>query len=93
MTGDALTALARETQALSAVLHELEPADLARATNCPPWDLQELVVHIGASIWVGDAPFPVAEPHEELTVQPTTTAGLSGAPRPTGRPMSTAPRS
>lgn len=43
------------------MLHELEPADLARATNCPPWDLQELVVHIGASIRVGDVPFRVAE--------------------------------
>jgi uncharacterized protein (TIGR03083 family) len=66
LTGDSdtLTALARETQALSAVLHELEPTDLARATNCPPWDLQELVVHIGASIRVGDSPFPAAESHE-----------------------------
>ena len=65
LAGNPLTALARETQAISAVLHELDPADLARATNCPPWNLQELVVHIGATVWVGDVPLPVAESHEE----------------------------
>lgn len=62
---NALTALTREVQALSAILNKLEPADLRRATNCPPWILEELIVHIGASIRVGDAPLPRAEPHEE----------------------------
>lgn len=57
MTSDALTALTDESRALSAVLHDLGPVDLARTTNCPPWDLQELVVHIADSINVGEAPF------------------------------------
>jgi uncharacterized protein (TIGR03083 family) len=65
-----MTALTRETQALSTVLHALEPDDLARATNCPPWDLQQLIVHIAASIWVDEPPFPPAEPHQ----QPRTAA-------------------
>jgi hypothetical protein len=64
-TSGALAALMRETGALSAVLHDLEPEDLGRATNCPPWALHELVVHIGASIRLGDEPFAAAEPHEE----------------------------
>lgn len=63
---DALTALTRECQALSAVLRELNPEDFSRATNCPPWDLQELVVHIADSIRVGDETLPPAEPHAEL---------------------------
>lgn len=67
MSGDALTALAHESQALSAVLRELEPEDLTRMTNCPPWDLQELVVHIADSIRVKDLAFPDADPHAELT--------------------------
>jgi hypothetical protein len=53
-----------EAQALSAVLHDLEPADLARATNCPPWDLEELVVPIAASVRVGRVAFPSAQPHQ-----------------------------
>jgi uncharacterized protein (TIGR03083 family) len=61
MSSDVLAALLGESRALSAVLHSLTPGDLGRPTNCPPWDLQELVVHIAASIRVGDAPFPAAE--------------------------------
>ena len=61
MTGDALSVLAEECAALSAVLHGLGRADWQRATNCPPWDLRELVVHIGASIAVR-GPLPPAEP-------------------------------
>jgi uncharacterized protein (TIGR03083 family) len=64
LTNDALTGLTREIQALSAVLDKLEPADLRRATNCPPWSLEELIVHVAASIRVGDTPFPRAEPRE-----------------------------
>jgi uncharacterized protein (TIGR03083 family) len=56
---EALTALAAEAQALSAVLRDLGGSDLARPTNCPPWDLAELVVHIGMSIRV-DGPPPAA---------------------------------
>jgi hypothetical protein len=65
LTSDALTALTQEAQALSVVLHGLEPEDLARATNCPPWDVQELIVHIAASIWIGDTPFPPAGARDE----------------------------
>jgi len=61
VSDDALTALILENQALSAVLDELTPEDLTRATNCPPWDLQELVVHIGASIRVTDTSFAPAK--------------------------------
>lgn len=65
MTNNALTALTREIQALSAVLDKLEAPDLSQATNCPPWSLEELIVHIAASIRVGDTQFPRAEPHEQ----------------------------
>jgi uncharacterized protein (TIGR03083 family) len=65
MASDALTALLGESRALYAVLHSLTPEDLARPTNCPPWDLQELVVHIAASIRVGDTPFPAADARAE----------------------------
>jgi uncharacterized protein (TIGR03083 family) len=64
--GDVLTVLLGECRVLSAVLRGLTPGDLARPTNCPPWDLRELVVHIGASIWVGDIPIPWAEPGAEV---------------------------
>ena len=43
-----LTALAEESLALSAVLLDAEVFE--RPTNCPPWDLKELVVHTAASI-------------------------------------------
>jgi uncharacterized protein (TIGR03083 family) len=57
-----MTAVADECRALSAVLRELQPEDLMRATNCPPWNLQELVVHTGASIIVTDMAFTPADP-------------------------------
>jgi hypothetical protein len=34
----------------------LELEGFARATNCPPWTIQELVVHIASSITVGQRP-------------------------------------
>ncbi len=49
-----LTALDDESLALSAVLREVDPGDFARATNCPPWSLDELVVHIAMSIHLDD---------------------------------------
>lgn len=58
---EALTALEAEGRALSAALRDLDPADFGRATNCPPWDLGELVVHIGMSIRV-EGPPPAATP-------------------------------
>jgi uncharacterized protein (TIGR03083 family) len=62
---EAMVALADESRALSAVLRELAPEELTKATNCPPWNLQELVVHIGDSIRVTDAPFTPAEPGDQ----------------------------
>ena len=58
---DALTALVEESRALSAVLRQLGAQEFGRATNCPPWDLAELVVHIAMSIGVEDGP-PAAAP-------------------------------
>lgn len=48
--GDAvLEAYVAECDALSDVLRGLSSGDLARQTNCPPWNLKELVVHIWGS--------------------------------------------
>lgn len=43
---EVLAALQAETEALSAVLHTLDPPQFDQPTNCPPWDLRELVVHL-----------------------------------------------
>jgi len=55
---EAFTALEAESEALSEVLHGLGGSDFERATNCPPWDLAELVVHIAMSIQVDGPPPP-----------------------------------
>jgi uncharacterized protein (TIGR03083 family) len=39
-------------------LQVLTPEDLARVTNCPPWTLHELVVHIADSITVPNLEMP-----------------------------------
>jgi uncharacterized protein (TIGR03083 family) len=39
-----------ECSALVAVVETLTPAESSRPTNCPPWTLHELVVHIADSI-------------------------------------------
>jgi uncharacterized protein (TIGR03083 family) len=57
---DALAALQAECGALSEVLGGLGEAEFGRPTNCPPWNLAELVVHIGMSISVEDPPPPAA---------------------------------
>jgi uncharacterized protein (TIGR03083 family) len=62
---EALAALAQESQALSAVLLELDADDFGRPTNCPPWDLKELVVHTAASIRP-DGDFRTPEPGAPL---------------------------
>ena len=49
-----LTALHDESRALSAVLRQVDLGDFDRPTNCPPWNLNELVVHIAMSIHLGD---------------------------------------
>lgn len=62
---EALTALAEESRTLSTVLLELDVEEFRRPTNCPPWNLKELVVHTAASIGLrGDLPDP--EPHTPL---------------------------
>jgi uncharacterized protein (TIGR03083 family) len=62
---EALTALATESQTLSAVLLELDADEFECPTNCPPWDLKELVVHTAASIGLrGD--FRTTEPGTPL---------------------------
>jgi hypothetical protein len=62
---DVLTALRQETGALSMVLHELNPAQFGQPTNCPPWNLRELIVHMAASITIR-SPFPTADPRSIL---------------------------
>jgi uncharacterized protein (TIGR03083 family) len=57
---DALTALRQEILALSAVLYELDPAQFSRPTNCPPWNLRELIVHMAASVAIR-GPFLTAD--------------------------------
>jgi uncharacterized protein (TIGR03083 family) len=66
MTGSvaALDALDVEAAALSAVIRSLTPGDLATMTNCPPWTLHELIVHIADSIRVADQPLPDAPSRE-----------------------------
>jgi hypothetical protein len=62
---EALTALAEESRTLSTVLLELDVEEFRRPTNCPPWDLKELVVHTAASIGLrGNLPDP--EPRAPL---------------------------
>jgi hypothetical protein len=53
---EAPTALATESQTLSAVLLELDADEFERPTSCPPWDLKELVVHTAASIGLRQPP-------------------------------------
>jgi len=62
-----LTALRDESRALSAVLWQVDPEDFGRPTNCPPWNLNELVVHIAMSIHLGDDDdLPAAAPLSEV---------------------------
>jgi len=53
-----LAAFVAESRALSAVLGSLGGPEFGRATNCPPWNLAELVVHIGMSVGIDDAELP-----------------------------------
>jgi uncharacterized protein (TIGR03083 family) len=62
---EALTALRQETRALSTVLHELNPTQFTQPTNCPPWNLQELIVHMATSITIRN-PFPTADPQSTV---------------------------
>jgi uncharacterized protein (TIGR03083 family) len=49
-----LQAFEAEARALDAVLDGLTETDYARSTNCPPWSVKDLVVHIAQGLsWVG----------------------------------------
>lgn len=62
-----LTGLDDESRALSAVLRQFDPGGFDRPTNCPPWNLDELVVHIAMSIHLGDDDeLPAAAPQSGL---------------------------
>ncbi len=52
-TDRVLEAFDAEGRALLDVVRDLTAADLARPTNCPPWNLTELLVHIAGSIRAG----------------------------------------
>lgn len=57
-----LAAFDAESAALLSVLDHLETDDFDRPTNCPPWSLHELVVHIAFSIRTTPARFvPASE--------------------------------
>ncbi|GAB3760593.1 maleylpyruvate isomerase N-terminal domain-containing protein [Microlunatus parietis] len=49
-----LEAFRAEGRALLGIVRELGADDLGRPTNCPPWNLAELIVHIADSIRVGE---------------------------------------
>ena len=59
-TQNVLVALREETEALSTVLRTLDATQFDQPTNCPPWDLRELVVHTAASVGIR-TPFPSAD--------------------------------
>jgi hypothetical protein len=87
---EALTALAEESQALSAVLLDLEADQFQRPTNCPPWNLKELVVHTAASIGLRDdfgspeagAPLRSAADYYRRPERATPSIGAVTWPRP-----------
>lgn len=51
---DSLQAFEAEGRALEQVLRASPEVDFTRVTNCPPWTLAELVVHVAGSIRLGD---------------------------------------
>lgn len=57
----AISAFDAECSALADALRSLPPSDLARLTNCPPWTLHQLIVHIAFSIGVPDRLQPAPE--------------------------------
>jgi uncharacterized protein (TIGR03083 family) len=54
MSSAALEAFDDECSAFTGVIDLLEPDDLERVTNCPPWNLHELIVHTVVSIRLPD---------------------------------------
>ena len=58
----ALEAFDAECSALVAVVRALAPIEFSSPTNCPPWTLHELVVHIADSIETPEAEIGRAPP-------------------------------
>lgn len=56
----AIEAFDAECAALLGVMETLTPDDFELATNCPPWTLHELLVHISFSLRLPDPAVPVA---------------------------------
>jgi uncharacterized protein (TIGR03083 family) len=56
-----------EVAALLEAIDELADDDFARPTNCPPWDLRELVVHIAFSACVSADPRSARPPGDVVT--------------------------
>ena len=56
----AVEAFDAECAALLGIVETLTPEDFERPTNCPPWTLHELVVHLASSLRMPDLAIPVA---------------------------------
>lgn len=56
-----LDALVGECDAIADALDGVDEASFSRVTNCPPWTLKELVVHLWGTIQVGNAWTPTPE--------------------------------
>ncbi|MEQ4209909.1 maleylpyruvate isomerase N-terminal domain-containing protein [Actinopolymorpha sp. B17G11] len=55
MTDEVLEAFRDEAEALDSVVEKLSADDFRRPTNCPPWDVKELIVHIAVVL----PPYPL----------------------------------
>lgn len=66
MSYPGLEALDAECDALACTLDDLGSDDFQRPTNCPPWTLHELVIHIAWSIRMPDH-FPLASADTPLS--------------------------
>lgn len=61
---DSLAAFEAEGRALQQVLRDSPEVDFERVSNCPPWTLAELVIHVAGSIQLGE--FADAQPGADL---------------------------
>jgi len=60
-----VAAFAAERDAANAVLRALPDSAFALVTNCPPWTLDELVIHTAGTVRTADLPDSAAEPCAE----------------------------
>jgi uncharacterized protein (TIGR03083 family) len=60
-----VAAFAAERDAANAVLRALPDSAFAVVTNCPPWTLDELVIHTAGTVRTADLPDSAAEPCAE----------------------------